>query len=82
MKWEEVRKIYPNQYVLLNILESHVDGDKKYVDEVALIQPIPDAKEATNKLLHAKPGTLVCHTKSEKIVIEFRRRAAFRGILT
>jgi len=48
MKWEEVRKIYPNQYVLLNILESHVDGDKKYVDEVALIQPIPDAKEATN----------------------------------
>ncbi|MGO4887300.1 hypothetical protein ACJ2A9_06060 [Anaerobacillus sp. MEB173] len=82
MKWEEVRKIFPDQYVLLNILESHIDGDKKYVDEVAIIRPITDAKEATNELLHAKPGTLVYHTKNEKIVIEIRRRAAFRGILT
>ncbi|WP_184662904.1 hypothetical protein [Texcoconibacillus texcoconensis] len=82
MKWEEVRKIYPDQYVLLNILESHIVGDKKYVEDVALIKPISDAKEATYELLHAKPGTLVYHTKNEEIIIEIRRRAAFRGILT
>ncbi|MDT8861810.1 hypothetical protein N0O92_16475 [Alkalihalobacillus sp. MEB130] len=82
MKWEEVQKIYPDQYVLLNILESHIDGDKKYVDEVALIRPIPDAQEATNELLRAMPGTLVYHTKNEEIVIEIRRRAAFRGVST
>ncbi|WP_174404773.1 hypothetical protein [Halalkalibacter wakoensis] len=75
-------KIYPDQYVLLNILESHIDGDKKCVDEVALIKPIPDAQEATNELLHAKPGTRVYHTKNEEIVIEIRRRAAFRLFLT
>lgn len=80
MKWDEVRKIYPDQYVLLTILGSHIDGDKKYVDEVALIRPILGAKEATNELLHAKTGTLVYHTRNEKIIMEIRRRAAFRGV--
>jgi hypothetical protein len=82
VKWEEVRKIYPEQYVLLNILESHIEGDKKYVDEVALVRPISDSKEATKELLHAKPGKIVYHTQCENIVIEIRRRAAYRGILS
>ena len=82
MKWEEVRKIYPDQYVLLNILESHVEGEKKYVDEVALVRPISDPKEATKELLHAKPGTIVYHTQNANIVMEIRHRAAYRGILT
>lgn len=29
MKWEEVRNSYPNQYVKLNILDFHVEDDKK-----------------------------------------------------
>lgn len=80
MKWEEVRKIYPDQYVLLSILESYTDGDKKYVDEVAPIRSINSAKEATNELLHAKPSTLVYHTRNDKIVIEIRKRAICKHI--
>ncbi|MDF2663725.1 MAG: hypothetical protein K0Q94_6516 [Paenibacillus sp.] len=37
MQWEEVRKIYPDQYVKLQILEFRIEGNTKYVDEVALI---------------------------------------------
>ncbi|WP_336822737.1 hypothetical protein [Sporosarcina sp. USHLN248] len=37
MKWEEVRNSYPNQYVKLNILDFHVEDDKKIVTDVALI---------------------------------------------
>lgn len=33
MKWEEVRKIYPNQYVKLQILASHVEGNTKFIDD-------------------------------------------------
>ncbi|MDF9841782.1 hypothetical protein M2105_002799 [Paenibacillus sp. PastF-1] len=29
MQWEEVRKIYPNQYVKLQILASHTEGNTK-----------------------------------------------------
>jgi hypothetical protein len=45
MKWEEVRKVYPNQYVLLGILQSHIKGDKQHVDEVSLIRTISDPRE-------------------------------------
>lgn len=39
MRWEEVRKLYPNQYVLLEI-QSHIKGDKQYIDDVFLIRSI------------------------------------------
>jgi hypothetical protein len=29
MCWSEVRRIYPNSFVLLQVLESHMEGDKK-----------------------------------------------------
>jgi hypothetical protein len=40
MKWEEVRKLYPDQYVKLNILDYHFEDDKKIVTDVALIDVI------------------------------------------
>ncbi|OMF84558.1 hypothetical protein [Paenibacillus sp. FSL R7-0337] len=50
MQWEEVRKIYPNQYVKLQILASHTEGNIKYVDDVALIRATQGPKEATRDL--------------------------------
>lgn len=81
MKWEEVRKLYPETYVLLQVLKSHVDGDKKYIDDVAIIRAIDDSKEATRELVSAKPGTLVYHTSKEKIEILIRKRVGFRGVM-
>lgn len=81
MKWEEVKEIYPQTYVLLQVLKSHVDGDKKYIDDVAIIRAIDDAKEATRELVSAKPGTLVYHTSKEKIEILIRKRVGFRGVM-
>ncbi|MDC3426146.1 hypothetical protein NC797_16745 [Aquibacillus sp. 3ASR75-11] len=82
MKWEEVRTIYPNQYVLLEILQSHIKGDKQYVDEVSLIRTISDPREATKELLHAENGTVVYHTNNEKFVIHLRKRASVRGVIS
>lgn len=33
MKWEEVREAYPHTWVKLKILESHIDDDKKVIDD-------------------------------------------------
>lgn len=82
MKWEEVRRVYPNQYVLLGILQSHTEGDKQYVDDVSLIRTISDPREATQELLHAKNGTVVYHTNKDKIVIHLRKRASIRGVIS
>lgn len=72
MKQEEVRKLYPDQYVKLNILDFYLEDDIKVVTDVALINIIEDSKLATKELLKSKGNTIVYHTGSDKIVIEMR----------
>ena len=79
MKWEEVRKLYPNQYVKLNILDFYLEDDIKIVTDVALINVIEDSKMATKELLNSKGSTIVYHTGSDKIHIEMRNPTGLRG---
>lgn len=80
MKWEEVRRIYPDSFVLLQILDSYVEGDKKYIDDVAIIKAIDDPSEATHELVNAKPGTLVYHTRKERIEVLIRKGIGLRRV--
>lgn len=48
MRWEEVRKIYPNQFVKMQILKSNIQGNKRYAEDMAVIKAFDDNKEATN----------------------------------
>lgn len=81
LKWSEVRRIYPNQFVKLEILEQRIVNNKKYVDEVAVIKAISDNKEATHELVRAKENILVYHTGNEEIVIEIKNVKGYRGIV-
>jgi len=80
MKWEDVRNLYPNQYVKLNILDFYLEEDRKIVTNVSLINVIEDPKSATKELLKSKGDTIVYHTGSEKIVIEMRTPTGLRGM--
>ncbi len=77
MKWEEVRKLYPDQYVKLTILDFYMADDKKIVTDVALINVIEDSRFATKEFLQSKGNT---NTGSEKIVIEMRTPTSLRGM--
>ncbi|TDX44473.1 hypothetical protein [Orenia marismortui] len=79
MKWEEVRKIYPDKFVKLVVLNSHVEGNKEYVDDVAVIETVPE-DEATKEFLRAKGNVLVYHTSKEDITIKIRNRIGLRGV--
>jgi len=81
MKWEEVRKLYPNKFVKLQILEYHMEGNKKYIDDMAVIKVIEDNREATRELVRAKDNTLVYHTANESITLEVKNMRAYRGII-
>ena len=77
MKWAEVRSIFPNQFVLMNILEYHEEGDKKIVDEVAPIRAISDG-DANREFFKTPPGSIVYHTCNEQCVINIRRDSFVR----
>ncbi|WP_093670346.1 hypothetical protein [Sporolactobacillus nakayamae] len=77
MKWTEVRKLFPNQFVLISILHAHREGNKKIIDEVAPIRSVPD-EEANRLFFQAKPGAIVYHTSNEKCVINIREDSLIR----
>ena len=77
MKWNEVRSIYPNQFVKFEVLKSHIEENNEFVDEMAVIGPLSD-DEATKELLHAKGNILVYHTFREKVVLKIRSRIGLR----
>lgn len=79
MKWNEVRKLCPDTYVVLEELDSHIIDNKKYVDEVALVKTIEDSKEATRELVRSKGKQFVYHTANEEIIMEIVRKPGYKG---
>ncbi|AKL96988.1 hypothetical protein CACET_c35570 [Clostridium aceticum] len=80
MKWQEVRELYPNQFVLLKVLNYYMEDDIRYIDDVAVVKPINDPKEVTKLLVNGKSDDLVYHTKNEKIIIKVKNIRGFRGL--
>lgn len=78
MKWQEVRDLYPNQFVKFEILESRIVGNREYVDDVAIIRAISDGKEAMKEFINCKPGQLVYSTKNQEIVIQLTENIGIR----
>ena len=79
MKWSEVRKLHPDKFVLLENLKDHVEGNFKYVDEVALIDVIDDDKEASNLLVRCQGDRFVYHTSKEDLCLEIVNMPILRG---
>ena len=79
MKWEEVRQIYPDKFVKLEVLDSHVEGNKEYVDEVAVIDTVSE-DDATKELLKSEDNILVYHTSKKDITLKIRNRIGLRGV--
>ena len=81
MQWSEVRERFPNQFVLIEELASHMENGELHVEEVAVIRPLADGREAFNELMQAHDKVFVYHTKHEHIAMPVRTKPAYRGHL-
>lgn len=72
MRWQEARELFPDQFILVSILDYHEEGDKKIVDEVVPIRPVSE-KNANKEFFHAKEGTMVYHTSNQEFIIHLRK---------
>ena len=79
MKWEQVRELYPNRFVKLQILKSHIENNVRYIEDVAVIQAFDNDKEATRALVRSTENELVYHTGKDKIEIQIKQIFGFRG---
>lgn len=77
MKWQEVRELFPNQFVLVSILDYHEEDKKKIIDEVAPIRSIPD-ENANKEFFKVEPGNIVYHTSNENCIVHIRKDPLMR----
>ena len=84
MQWHDVRRYYPHQWVLIESLEAHSEGDQRVLDQVAVINSYSDsssAMQAYQQLHRASPSRelYVLHTEREQLTITERRWVGIRG---
>ncbi len=77
MKWQEVREKFPNQFVLVSILDFHQDGDLKIVDDVAINKPLTN-EEANQEFFKSGPDGIIYHTINEELIIHIRKDPLMR----
>lgn len=80
MNWEEVRRIYPDKFILLKSLKEHIEDNKKCIDDVAVVKVLDD-DEATEVLVKCKGKDFVYHTSKEKLEMDIVQMPILRGIV-
>ncbi|HEY5585853.1 MAG TPA: hypothetical protein VIK78_15360 [Ruminiclostridium sp.] len=78
MTWEEVRKMYPEQFVKFEIVNSHIVGDKEFIDDIAIIDSYKDGKEAMKEFLKRKEDQFIYSTKNGKVTIDLVKNIGIR----
>ena len=91
MKWEQVRELYPEQWVLVEAVSAYLEKSIRYLEELSVISNFPESTNAWKeyKKLHlAEPSReyYIFHTDQKTIEVKeqkfigFRRQAATLGL--
>ncbi len=83
MKWSEIRRHYPEQWLLIEAIEAHSEADQRLLDDIAVVATFPDSGVAMKRyttLHHEAPQRelYVCHTTREELGIQERRWLGIR----
>jgi hypothetical protein len=80
MRWPDVREAYPDQWLVLEALEAHTEGDERILDQIAVVEVCPDSVTAmqTYRRLHQQYPVrefYFVHTSRDRLEIEERKWA-------
>lgn len=85
MVWQDIRKHYPQQWLLVEAIQAHSEADKRILDQLAVVDTFPDSIVAMQRYaqLHHKASQrelYVFHTSREKLDIVERSWFGVRGL--
>ena len=83
MKWAEIRRHYPDQWLLIEAIEARSEAGQRILDDIAVVAVHPDSVTAMKRytsLHHEAPQRelYVCHTDREELEIRERRWLGIR----
>lgn len=84
MSWQEIRRHYPKQWLLLEAIQAHSEADKRILDQLAVIGVFPDSVTALQRyalLHHDAPyrELYVFHTSREQLDVMERQWLGIRA---
>ena len=84
MQWTEIQRQYPARWLLLEALAAHTEGDRRVLDQLAVIKAFEDSQAALRgyaELHHAAPlrELYVFHTSRETLDVYERRWLGIRA---
>jgi hypothetical protein len=85
MQWQDIQKHYPRQWLLLEALKAHGEGDKRILDQLAVLDTYTDSTSALQayKTLHSEAPErelYVFHTSRDTLDVTERRWLGVRGL--
>ncbi len=85
MLWTDIRQHYPKQWLLVEAIKAHSEGNKRVLDQLAVVSAFPDSVQAMRgytQLHHDAPDRelYVFHTDREVLDITERRWLGIRGL--
>ena len=83
MNWTEVREAYPSQWLVIEALDAHTEGNQRLIDRIAVIETCPDGTSAMQSYqrLHREfplREFYFVHTQREDLDIRERRWIGIR----
>ena len=74
MQWSEIREHYPERWLLVEATRAHSSGERRILDDLAVLDSFPDSREAwsgyAERHRQAPSRELyVCHTSREILEI-------------
>ncbi len=80
MQWSEVRTLYPDQFVCLEDLSTHMEDGQLHVEDVAIIRPLANTRETWDAFKSAHDRRFIYHTSREQIVMDVVTKPLIRGL--
>jgi hypothetical protein len=83
MKWQEVRQHFPNQWLLVQAMETRSEGGYCYWERVMVLEKFSNGSEALKGLnaylkSHAPHDVFIFHTAREQLKLEEKPRVVRR----
>lgn len=75
MTWEDIKKAHPSQWLIIEAIEAHTEGDKRLLDNITVVETFQnDNNKAMLEYVklhrrHRKRELYVVHTSREELGI-------------
>lgn len=84
MNWQQVRERYPNQWLVIEALVAHTEGQQRCLDQIAVVDTCSDGGSALQQyrqlhLTYPQREFYYVHTAREKLDIRERQWLGLRG---